>query len=491
MERAAVECPVMASAGRNDPCPCGSGRKFKHCCLQSQGAEDSTRLRVRGAEGRVVEALLRFSAERWGEPLMLHAWDDFWNYEDVPEDLAMTPQFEPMFIPWFVLGFVPDPAAEETEEDWPRQAIGLEWLATTGASVPDFDRRYIETACRSPMSVFAVEQVTPGRSLDIKDVLTGARFHALEQGASRTLHQADLLFSRVLTLDGASVMLGAAPFVVPPRWHTWIIDWRERLFRKRLMRRDDLADFEIEIRELYFDISAELLDPTPPRLVNTDGDPIALTTLTYTLQMPVPAVFKMLLPLATINGDEHTDEVTRDASGAVTSAVVSWLKAGNRQHKHWDNTVLGTLRLEANRLVAEVNSTRRADRLKKEIAKRVGRAAVLVDTTAVNPSEALQARARQGVVDESLDAAAPEPSPEFQAIEEEMSRRHWEAWLDTRVPALGNKSPRQAARTAGGRERLEALRAEFERYAANEGASAAGHVATVSDELGLKKPAGS
>ena len=24
------ECPV--SAGRNDPCPCGSGRKFKQCC---------------------------------------------------------------------------------------------------------------------------------------------------------------------------------------------------------------------------------------------------------------------------------------------------------------------------------------------------------------------------------------------------------------------------------------------------------------------------
>ena len=26
--------PVMAKqvAGRNDPCPCGSGKKYKHCC---------------------------------------------------------------------------------------------------------------------------------------------------------------------------------------------------------------------------------------------------------------------------------------------------------------------------------------------------------------------------------------------------------------------------------------------------------------------------
>ncbi|UWU91654.1 SEC-C metal-binding domain-containing protein [Bradyrhizobium sp. CB1015] len=26
--------------GRNDPCPCGSGKKFKRCCLNSQGATE-------------------------------------------------------------------------------------------------------------------------------------------------------------------------------------------------------------------------------------------------------------------------------------------------------------------------------------------------------------------------------------------------------------------------------------------------------------------
>jgi hypothetical protein len=24
--------------GRNDPCPCGSGRKYKNCCLEDQGS---------------------------------------------------------------------------------------------------------------------------------------------------------------------------------------------------------------------------------------------------------------------------------------------------------------------------------------------------------------------------------------------------------------------------------------------------------------------
>jgi hypothetical protein len=480
----------IAAPGRNDPCPCGSGRKFKYCCLPARTAEDSARLRLRGVEGRVVDGLLRFIADTWGESLIVHAWEDFWNYDDVPEDLATTPEFEPMFIPWLVLGFVPDSEADEVDADWPTQPIGLEWLATTEADVPDLDRAYIETACRSPMSVLAVEQVTPGRSLDLKDVLTGSRFHVLEQGASQTLRPADLIFARVLTIDGVSLMLGTAPFVVPPRWHTRIIDWREQLFRKRLMTRQDLVDFDIEIRDLYFDIAAELLDPTPPRLCNTDGDPIALTTLTYELKTTVDEAFDQLAPLARVHGEDHSDEVIRDVSGAVTSARLSWVKAGNRQHKHWNNTVLGTLRLEAGRVVADVNSARRADRLKREIARRLGQTAALIDTTVVDPSEAIEERARQRAAGERDDESAPEPSPQLQAIQEEMIREQWEGWLDTRVPALGNKTPRQAARTARGRERLEALLAGFDRDAVEGRSSIAAHLAAIRDALALAKPLG-
>ncbi len=438
----------------------------------------------------MVEALLRFIADMWGEPLMVHAWEDFWNYDDVPEHLATTPEFEPMFIPWLVLGFVPDLDVDEAEDDWPSQPIGLAWLASTEAVVPELDRSYIEIACRSPMSVFAVEQVTPGRSLDLRDVLTGSRFHVLEQGASRTLRPADLVFTRVLTIDGVSLMLGAAPILVPPRWHTRIIDWREGLFRKRLMTPQDLADFDIEIRDLYFNIAAELLDPTPPRLCNTDGDPIALTTLTYALKTTVDEAFAKVAPLAQVHGEDHSDEVTRDASGAVTSARLSWVKAGNRQHKHWTNTVLGTLRLEANRLVAEVNSARRADKLKREISRRLGQTAALIDTTVVDPSEAIKESVRERAAGERHDESVSEPSAELRAIQEDMIRQHWAGWIDTRLPALGNKTPRQAARTALGRERLEALLAEFERAATGGPSGMAAHLGTIRDALALTKPPG-
>ncbi len=31
-----MESPLRLKVGRNDPCPCGSGKKFKKCCLKKQ-----------------------------------------------------------------------------------------------------------------------------------------------------------------------------------------------------------------------------------------------------------------------------------------------------------------------------------------------------------------------------------------------------------------------------------------------------------------------
>jgi SEC-C motif domain protein len=40
--RAADAKKIVPQAGRNDPCPCGSGKKYKRCCgagkIKSQGS---------------------------------------------------------------------------------------------------------------------------------------------------------------------------------------------------------------------------------------------------------------------------------------------------------------------------------------------------------------------------------------------------------------------------------------------------------------------
>ena len=237
--------------GRNDSCPCGSGRKFKHCCLAQQDAADAARLRVRAAEGRVVPAILDYALATWGDPLVAHAWEDFWLYDDVPEDMPAEPEFDAMFPAWFTLGFVPDPECPERTPDWPVEPLGLHWLASLGGEVEAMDRAFVLQACRSPLSVFAVEQVTPGQSVDVKDILTGRRFHTRELTASRSLHLGDIVFTRVVTVDDVSLLFGTAPYAAPPAFHLEVLDWRDHGFRKRKPTRALVAEFDYEVRSLY------------------------------------------------------------------------------------------------------------------------------------------------------------------------------------------------------------------------------------------------
>lgn len=57
----------MAKPGRNDPCPCGSGQKYKRCCLAKDQAAESEALRA-AAEARSQEAA-RHEHEHEHDPL--------------------------------------------------------------------------------------------------------------------------------------------------------------------------------------------------------------------------------------------------------------------------------------------------------------------------------------------------------------------------------------------------------------------------------------
>ena len=50
----------------------------------------------------------------------------------------------------------------------------------------------------------------------------------------------------------------------------------------------------------------------------------------------------------------------------------------------------------------------------------------------------------------------------------EFYEQHYRRWLDEPVPALGNRTPREAARLKTGRPKLVALLQEFENMAARQ-----------------------
>src|SRR5438046_10767696 len=99
---------VPREPGRNDVCSCGSGRKYKHCCLRANEASDFLWRQLRAAEGRLVPELLQRGLE-YGAPFIAAALEEFFLWEGVTEDYEHTEEFSAFFVPWFVYEFVHGP----------------------------------------------------------------------------------------------------------------------------------------------------------------------------------------------------------------------------------------------------------------------------------------------------------------------------------------------------------------------------------------------
>lgn len=469
----------MATVGRNDPCPCGSGRKHKHCCLHQTDARRSARTRLRHSESRVVPAVLGFVLAEWDEEFVAEAWEEWvlWN-EPVPEHLHADPDFYPFFLPWFVFSYIPDPHAEDAWPNAPETPLALAYLADIDDEVDALDRQLIEAACEGGFSFHAVQQVTRGDSIALKDILTGVEVHALEDSGSASLHPGDILFAHTVTTDIGTILIGCAPIVIPPMWHTQIIDFREKLWKRRRPTAEDLQNADFEIRDFFFEVTDALLNPHPPTLANTDGELLQPTTLTYQLRGSVQEAFEIFKGLEADAGRDRTSDpsdVERNDEGTLIRATVRWLR---------DDTLLGTVTIEPGVLCAEVNSTERAARIQEEIASRLGERVSLQETTTISSDELMAQISEAGKEGDSVEPPDDRPH-EFAAIEAELTAQHWKKWLDEPVPALGDKTPRQAARSARGRERLEALFAEFQWRSDKQPAHLRVDVAALRQALGL------
>ena len=72
---------MTGKVGRNDPCPCGSGRKYKKCCQESFDVKDFNYRRWRRVEADLISELFAYALETLGPEAIEDAWNEFHNHE--------------------------------------------------------------------------------------------------------------------------------------------------------------------------------------------------------------------------------------------------------------------------------------------------------------------------------------------------------------------------------------------------------------------------
>ena len=457
-----MSLPPPLKAGRNDPCLCGSGKKYKQCCLKVASASDDSPWRQqRDASGRLAQEMLNFARQNFARDLDA-AWLDF-NQDDAPLPIEEDPEEGQIFVPYFLFDWDPEPRPRRRPP-----VVGLiarSYLSKKGSRLPELERLILEQAFTQPLTFYEVVRCNPGEGIVVRDVLLGAETDVIERTASRLLRPGDLSYGQICELPEVTTLGRLAPLCIPPSHKAAIVELRTHL-RKKIAKQNreltvpDLIRYREDIRTTYLNVRDSMR--TPPRLTNTDGDPFVLHTLTFRTGSAL-AAFEALAPLARgISKTELLKGAKFDGDGALLGVELPWQKKGNRIHQDWDNTLLGQLSISGRSLVVDVNSEKRAAKIRQEIERRLGILVTHRKTVTQRPEAVLEKTKRRHTGNRSVS----QPKSEEPAFTEEMQaeiQRQVENWIFQKVPALGGRTPLEAVGDPDGKEIVESLLLGWER----------------------------
>lgn len=454
---------------RNDPCPCGSGKKYKQCCLivavnEAESPSELAWRRIRRANEGLVGKMLQFTLATYGEAAIDDAWDEF-TLEKVDEAWQESAHGS-AFLPWLLHHWSPDPDETSISD---QSLYGVPptraYLERKAKQLDPTTQRYLQACLAAPFAFYEIADCEPGHGFRAIGLLACEEYAVLERSGSEVLQDGDILFASLVRCDGIVMMEGVAPAPMPPIHKLPILKLRKIIAAGReQFSGEQLEVWDVELRVLYIDVMESILNPPLPQLCNTDGDELSLQRLIFEIESAQEA-FDALKHLALGATDEELLEgAERAADGSLLRVGFSWLKAGNKLHKTWDNTSLGMIEIDGSRLSVSVNSEKRAAKFKRIAATALrGRARYRVTEMQSVEQMLAQARTTGGGASPSEEEAELASRPEVRAQLAEMMSRHYDDWLRQKIPALRGKTPLQAVKDPDGREMVAALISQIER----------------------------
>jgi len=452
------------NVGRNDPCPCGSGAKYKKCCMdknQLPSIADLAWYRQNQSRSALIPKIIEHAKSIFGIEAFDDAWFEFHSGEEELFD-PESPELQ-IFMPWFFYHWTVDGFDNDAPKNIPRDTTPAHsLLQRRSAFLEPLQIEYIEACLKSVFSFFEVLSVRIGQGFVLKDVFTGEHLDVVEKMGSENIGIGDILFGKAVSLHGLTTMEATSTFVIPPIQKGPLLELRKQIEKNfKPITTETLREFDFELIDLYQDYRENLLNPKVPILNNTNGDPFVPQTVYFEIESP-QVTFDALKEL---NFAETSDEILAEAVFDENKSLIKvefpWLKKGNQQNKNWDNTVLGHLTIEGKSLKASVNSEKRAKLFRKLVKQLLGDAANYKTTVIESHESKIKAREINDFSEDPDDTIAEDP----EVVERltKMMNSHWDNWVNQKIPALGNKTPIQAAKTKDGKEMLVALLTQFER----------------------------
>ncbi len=409
---------------RNDPGPCGSGRKFKKCCLMKEN-ELATRHRE---EGSAVSQALEWLSQHYHEQISEALDAEFFGALEVDErDLMskLSPDFQEMVhintCEWLICDAFLEVKGKRTRA---RELL----LGSGGPQLSPVSRDWIKRLGERSLSLYEVRKVNPGEGMELADLLRPDEppVWVSEKTASRTLVRLDIFGTRLVRSDNGFVMTGAG--------YTFVRDaaiaCRDEILRemKGVAWDSELAREVVSCHITRHWLEGLIVKRPIPTLVDTStGEQIMLTTDHYRVN---------------------------DWQGLETLLAVQADVEGNRKEGWVRFTPLeGEMRRSrarlnpkgADKLEVFCRTVKLADEARQWLEKLAGKA--------------LNYRIREMQDPRSEKARESAPTAPKADIPPEIAAQlihnyltsFYANWTEEIIPVLGNKTPRQALKTKNGR----------------------------------------
>lgn len=207
----------MSKPGRNDPCYCGSGLKYKKCHMREDQALEQERREALAAARFLREDLVDFAederfAQAFGEALALY-WNEYYTLETAHE---MSDNEAQRFVDWFVFDFAQGEEGERLVETYRRER----W-----DDLSSMQQAVIEQWLDAGPSGAHVLTGYKGQTLHLASFLDDETYDVYEPAGRGNVDVGDVILARILPVQDHLELSGGAAYLPQDE----IADLREKL----------------------------------------------------------------------------------------------------------------------------------------------------------------------------------------------------------------------------------------------------------------------
>ncbi|MFH1084182.1 MAG: SEC-C metal-binding domain-containing protein [Chloroflexota bacterium] len=212
----------MPTPGRNDPCPCGSGKKYKNCCFRQDRVSASRQLGAAMEEEAMLGALVEYAQGPRFQNDLVTAFHFFWGGRyDLDTVAQLHPDDVRRTLEWFVHDY-------HTSTD--RRTVLDLFIEREGARYIEAARAVLNAWAASALGLFRMLERTGDDTLDMYDCLRQEPLTVLDRSLARNGQPGDLAVGRWYELGGAQ-RLSMATLLLPAEFEPGLTAYVTNAYR--------------------------------------------------------------------------------------------------------------------------------------------------------------------------------------------------------------------------------------------------------------------